>query len=357
MQKIFNITQDVKHYKIYILGIKIRLSKKGYKKFVPPATIAGHPILRMQAGNDCIFETLMENKPCFMTRFGGTESIVLKYYEENYKKNRPAPPPERCTTTGLQPDGLIDIPYSEIHFPDYIKEKIYYLSGFFTPDDKNLSRFVYETLNMIKNIDVLGVEHCFSKNGISEELWVSQYASSNIKIVGLHDFSDDAVRVENPWTRYLKGKKVLVIHPFEKSIISQYKKHEKLFKNPLTLPDFYLETIKAVQGLEQGEAKSRFKDWFEALEYMYGEIDKKDFDIALIGAGAFGMFLANYIKQKGKQAIHAGGGLQILFGIKGTRWNKGWADIYNEHWASALPEECPSDLTNFLKGEKSRAYW
>ena len=123
---------------------------------------------------------------------------------------------------------MIDIPYSEIHFPDYIKEKIYYLSGFFTPDDKNLSRFAYETLNMIKNIDVLGVEHCFSKNGISEELWVSQYASSNIKIVGLHDFSDDAVRVENPWTHYLKGKKVLVIHPFEKSIISQYKKHEKL---------------------------------------------------------------------------------------------------------------------------------
>ena len=59
---------------------------------------------------------------------------------------------------------------------------------------------------------------------------------------------------------------------------------------------------------------------------MVKEIEKKDFDIALIGAGAYGMPLAYKIKKMGKKAIHIGGSLQCLFGIKGSRWE---APVYN----------------------------
>lgn len=49
---------------------------------------------------------------------------------------------------------------------------------------------------------------------------------------------------------------------------------------------------------------------------MKDEIDKQDYDIALIGCGAYGFPLAAHIKRSGKKAIHLGGALQLLFGIK-----------------------------------------
>lgn len=50
---------------------------------------------------------------------------------------------------------------------------------------------------------------------------------------------------------------------------------------------------------------------------MQDEISKEDYDICLIGCGAYGFSLAAYVKRCGKQAIHMGGALQLLFGIKG----------------------------------------
>lgn len=39
------------------------------------------------------------------------------------------------------------------------------------------------------------------------------------------------------------------------------------------------------------------------------------------------------IKKSGKQAIHIGGSLQILFGIREKRWDNGnIAKFYNEYW-------------------------
>ena len=37
---------------------------------------------------------------------------------------------------------------------------------------------------------------------------------------------------------------------------------------------------------------------------MKSEIDKKDFDIALLGCGAYGVPLAAHIKQNGKEAVY-----------------------------------------------------
>lgn len=71
--------------------------------------------------------------------------------------------------------------------------------------------------------------------------------------------------------------------------------------------------MKAVQT--QADAKdSRFKDWFEALQYMKDEIDKCDYDIALIGCGAYGMCLAAHVKRQGKQAVHLASMTQMLLG-------------------------------------------
>jgi hypothetical protein len=74
-----------------------------------------------------------------------------------------------------------------------------------------------------------------------------------------------------------------------------------------------------------------------------------------VGAGAASLVYANHAKLKGKQAVHLGGSLQILFGIKGRRWdNMNKINcFYNKHWCRPLPSETP---TNHKEAENG-CYW
>ena len=123
------------------------------------------------------------------------------------------------------------------------------------------------------------------------------------------------------------------------------------------IPDFSeLLFIKAVQS--QAFENTNFSDWFEALDYMKNEIDKliDDFDVALIGCGAYGMSLAAYVKTKGKLSIHLGGWLQFLFGIYGNRWIKDqpeYARFINDAWVRPNENEKISNSNIVENG----CYW
>jgi len=63
------------------------------------------------------------------------------------------------------------------------------------------------------------------------------------------------------------------------------------------------------------------KNWFETFSIMCKDIKNIDFDIAILGCGGYGLPLCDYIcNTLHKSAIYVGGGLQLLFGIKGKRW-------------------------------------
>lgn len=158
---------------------------------------------------------------------------------------------------------------------------------------------------------------------------------------------------DKPWSMALSGKKVLVVHPFAKSIELQYAKRKLLWDNQNVLPDFELKTIKAIQTIA-GE-KSSFNNWFEALDYIKKRMDETDYDVAIIGCGAYGFHLAAHAKRTGHVAIHLGGATQILFGIKGKRWENipEVSKFFNEHWVNPLPEETPMNKDKVEGG----CYW
>ena len=85
---------------------------------------------------------------------------------------------------------------------------------------------------------------------------------------------------------------------------------------------------------------SPYRSWAEGLEILSDRVAQEQFDVALIGAGAWSVPLAARIKKSGRSAIHTGGETQLFFGIKGQRWNH--TDFYNYAWVSPLPEETPS---------------
>lgn len=160
----------------------------------------------------------------------------------------------------------------------------------------------------------------------------------------------------NPWTSWLLEKKVLIIHPFVESIKYQYEHNRmNLFSNKDVLPKFAsIAYIKAVQS--QGDEHTQFKDWFEALKYMEAEIAKKDFDVAIIGCGAYGMSLAAYVKSIGKVAIHLAGWTQMLFGVYGERWisqQTQYSSVINQYWIRPNKKE---GITN-QKSIENGCYW
>ena len=331
LEQIFSVKESYGHkYKVVtILGLHIYIKRyffwRGkYRPFLTSTHLNDKYIYRGYEADKLILRTLETKAPCMITRFGANEiDTVSNFYEH------------------------IDDLQIKFHNLGAMKTN----AGFFSATDEQLTRYACEIVQFLHNIDILGIWHYdrsvkYYKRGM--HLLTDNCRNTQYVPLG------DLLRVnESSWVQYLAGKRVLVIHPFEKTINLQYKKRKLLFNNPDFLPEFDLKTVKAVQGI--GNASTGFDSWFDALESMYKKIDEVEFDVALIGAGAYGMHLANYIKNKSKQAIHIGGALQTLFGIKGQRWDN--CGLYNEHWISPLPEDTPKDLKEFVKGEGSTAYW
>jgi hypothetical protein len=272
-----------------------------------------------EAASDLIQMKLNSTEPVMIARFGSTEIKAILY------------------------------PYLPFLFRILLKKRILNnmdtLSGFFPSSDATIRKFSKLMIDDMKLLDVLGSWRI-------EESFLEKFypTAKRIKLNNLEPYLQD-----NPWSIALKNKKVLVIHPFNKTIESQYhSKREKLFGDPNVLPAFQsLQTIKAVQTI--AGQKSNFDNWFDALDFMKSEIDNKDFDIAIIGCGAYGFPLAAHVKRIGKKAIHLGGATQILFGIKGKRWveNSNFNHIINEYFV--FPND--SDKVQNAKKVEDACYW
>lgn len=216
-------------------------------------------------------------------------------------------------------------------------------SGFFPNDKILLDKYCDLVTEEYSEVDLLAI-----MNVLGEDFVVKNFCC-NTKLTRLE--------VVDPifWSYALEGKKVLVIHPMSKTIEKQYSnKQEKIYAGTNILPKFQLSTIKAIQTIS-GQKDERFSTWFDALNYMKSQIDKQDFDIALIGAGAYGFPLAVHVKRIGKKAIHMGGSLQLLFGIKGARWdnNKSYMKYFNDSWVR--PDE--SEIPKNYKIVEGGCYW
>jgi len=304
-----------------------------YKLVIKICNIAPHlPIDAYDNNaNELIKKYLKSDKPCMVCRFGENELRTAVAYLNMLKGVK----------TNIR--GILRMESFNLNEPRVINW-MRDCAGFFPSNMKTLREFSKLYLNDMKEVDILG---CW----LAKETRVRSYLPENLKTIDLGDL--DPWNYEIPWTTVLQNKKVLVIHPFTETIKKQYKNRELIFKNKDILPEFELLTMQAVQSA--GGNKTKFNTWFDALDYMCGKIDKIDFDIALIGAGAYGFSLAAHIKRIGKKSIHLGGVSQLLFGIKGNRWDgTDLADkLYNQYWVRPLPEETPQSA-NKVEGS---TYW
>jgi hypothetical protein len=160
-----------------------------------------------------------------------------------------------------------------------------------------------------------------------------------------------------PWTHALAGRKVLIVHPFQNSIQQQFTKREKIFPQSNLLPDFELITVSppVTFGPTAQSLIGEGRTWFSELDALEQRVAAENFDVAIIGAGAYGMPLAAFVKKLGKVAIHLGGATQLLFGIWGSRWDLSppHVRLKNDYWVRPSADERPAGWQSVEGG----AYW
>jgi hypothetical protein len=160
--------------------------------------------------------------------------------------------------------------------------------------------------------------------------------------------------VQDSWMSALRGKQVLIIHPFARTIQQQLPKLAEIFPNREWFPDCSITCLAPPLTLAKNH---QHKDWKVHLDNFLETLSKeKRADVALVAAGGYGMLISDYLYTKmNTSVLYIGGALQLFFGIIGKRWftNKEILALMNDAWIRPDPADKPD---NFIKVEKG-CYW
>ncbi|MCM1538309.1 MAG: hypothetical protein NC254_07925 [bacterium] len=249
---------------------------------------------------------LLRDEPCMACRIGANESFSMRTFEFKEKKMYEKAIRQLCVCAGFFPEE--------------------------TAKGEDFLRVMKEAL--------AEADLCGTLMSPCDDYFLNHYTKESCRTMFLSHM--DATGFEKPWTEALRGKKVLIVHPFAETIRKQYPRRKEVFPDREIMPDCELTVYKAVQTAA-GQTDERYTDWFAALEAMTDEIGAIDFDVALLACGAYGLPLAANIKRMGKKAVHIGGGLQLMFGIRGKRWddNPEAMAMYNDAWVYPSESETP----------------
>lgn len=300
-----------------------RFGLAGDRKVVEPANRSRVGLKHIYTGNSGskrIRQALEGAVPCHIGRFGTTELRTVQHFIDTAST-------------------------STCEFPEHVARKMKSLSGFFPTDDNSLVRFSSEFIEACSTLNILAVRwEAFESKSADCDAEGLIRMSPQATPVGIDSISVPFL-FEEPWTRALEDKDVLVVHPFVDSIQRGYKMRENIFPRGKELPNFNLKTLEAVQSIGT-ESNTGFESWFHALEHMQQEISEVNFDIAIIGAGAYGHFLASFCSAIGKVGVHLGGATQTLFGISGQRWMDPRSPDYlndkiDANWIFPMSSEVP----------------
>jgi len=281
-----------------------------------------------------IFNLILKNKPALVGRLGGTESRFLGEFKK-----------------------ITSLPYFRSFVfkvkPNWRKRSIEINTnaGFYFENMEEANEFYSLYKNALSDTDILGawgtafsyIESDFV-NRIPEIIPVGMTAP------WVQAYSEDLC--VTPWAKALEGRKVLVISPFSESIEKQFASIDMVFPG-YKFHNFELQTLKSPMSINTKYPVA--KSWFELLNEIKTKMDKIDFDVALVSAGSYSYPLAHHAKKLGKIGIHAGGGLQLFFGIMGKRWEKSdyLLKIVNQNWTRPTQKETPESALMVEGG----CYW
>lgn len=222
-------------------------------------------------------------------------------------------------------------------------------TGFFPVEKNYIERFLNLYAEIIYSISKTPFQATYMETKPSEVL-DNVFKKCTRLEQGLNPFYNNPI-----FQSELKDKKLCIVTCFPESFKKQCNKLELLFddKRLVNLNPKNITFVKSPpHKFISTEKENRFSNWFEALDQMTEDITHSNYEILLTSCGAYSLPLCYHAFKSNKIAFNLGGGLQLLFGIKGKRWNDPFYK-FNEHWISPLKEETPQEVNKVEDG----CYW
>jgi hypothetical protein len=287
-----------------------------------------------ESADKIIFEVLTKGEPCLIGRLGGTEARFLKEYNK-----------------------ILSLKFgSKFLFkskPGWHKrsKQMRSLAGFYFSEIDQAKEFCDIYRNAMNETDILGAwGTTFASVEADYIEKIRYFIPKELTAPWIQSYSQN--KLLTPWSKGLSGKKVLVVSYFAESIKKQFAIIDEIFPNN-ECHDFKLSTLKSpfTADMEMPPSKS----WREYLLEVEEQMQAMDFDVALVSAGSYSYPLAHLAKKMGRIGIHAGGGLQLFFGIMGKRWEHSefYAGAINTKWSRPSERENPPNAIKIEGG----AYW
>lgn len=163
------------------------------------------------------------------------------------------------------------------------------------------------------------------------------------------------------WTRVLEGRRVTVVSSFTGSMEMQMDYRDQIWPGradsllPIANWSFVRSYYAPVLANGNAAWPPPIASWIDALVYLEQKVLNTKPEIVLIGCGGLGMILGHRLKQRGIIAIVMGGAIQILFGIKGKRWENHpiISSFITSDWIKPNQTEVPNGASSVEGG----CYW
>lgn len=298
------------------------------------------PLLPDSIVNETIKEHIQNRNPFSIGKVGQIEAETVTLYHN-------------LSTEETETFGTVRKQY-----PPRIRTQIYENAGVFPNDRDGIGAFSRLYQHAMSSCDILSVSYPWLVQGWGEQICLSRGSKTNQ--LSCRISATEPFFVNEPFTKEFADKKVTVISPFVDSFKKQLKNRKNIW-GPLAdnlLPaTTQWRFIKS--PLSAGIVPPVDTDWVSMIQRLTQECfpeNREDWpDIVLSGFGPGGLCICQEAKERGRIGISMGGGLQILFGVRGKRWdsNEKFQKFFNKHWVRPSRIESPKDHTKVEQG----CYW
>lgn len=246
-----------------------------------------------------------------------------------------------------------------IMYPEKTIKELHVNAGVFPADRQGLDAFVRRYMSSISKCDILSYKRPWVIPNMGEEMCMT--TGNDVNPYSCRISATEPFQSAYPFTSYLVGKSVVVVSPFVRSMQQQYLNRRNIWGDRVNdfLPEFSsLRFVKA--PLSAGLVPPIDEDWGAMADRLIGEIFPEDNhsswpDVLLCGCGPVGLVLCVAAKERGRVGVSFGGSLQILFGIRGKRWdmNDSFKSFINDYWIRPTGDEIPTDASSI----EGACYW
>ena len=229
---------------------------------------------------------------------------------------------------------------------DSIYHQMFTNAGFYVKDKKK-EKEIYKKW---KNLYVASVYNC--------DLMLDVVSCHSFQILGellnrLNTWRPSLPYIEDPawWIQNIileyRGT-IGIVSYFKKDIELQLSKMDKIWGREIKKKFIVVKSENTITGNEVDD------HWLQTFNKLKKRVkNEKEPGLWLLSCGCYGLALCEDIKNRGGKAIYVGGLLQLLFGIRGKRWDdrEEVKRNYNEYWV--YPSERPKNAENV----ESACYW